>query len=414
MARIVFFTDIEEGHLFPSFGLANSLRKRGHQVLYIGVPDNEKHIRDQGFDFIPVFTNIYPKGFNERRKQLHKEGRPNITRQRLHFDELISEPFGLFLKNMEANLFVMSTFLNIEALIFYYRFGITPVLYTPLLWETDINILSNCVDEVLKMPQENMSKLIGLTDSLGIKASSFAALLQPLNQFCELILCPEEMETGKRKIENNAYYIEPSISGRKGQGDISLLTEAANGKKIIYASMGSQTVAYGEICHLFFDALLQVMRLEEMRDLHLVLSVGKGKEAQELKPLSNNVSIVPWVSQLDILQVSSLAIIHGGLGTVKECIYYGVPMVVIPIVRDQPGNAKRVVHHRLGTTVQPNDISPATLLHAIQHSMNSQNIQDGILRMQAVFQQKEEAELGAIIIENLLRTATQSSKSRVC
>jgi zeaxanthin glucosyltransferase len=113
MARIVFFTDIEEGHLFPSFSLANSLRKHGHQVVYIGVPDNEKYIRMQEFDFIPVFSNIYPKGFNERRKQLHKEGRPNITRQRIHFDEIISDAFGLFLKNTEADLFVMSTYLNI-------------------------------------------------------------------------------------------------------------------------------------------------------------------------------------------------------------------------------------------------------------------------------------------------------------
>jgi zeaxanthin glucosyltransferase len=287
-------------------------------------------------------------------------------------------------------------------------------LYTPLLWEPDINILSNCVDEVLKMPQENISKLIGVTDSLGIKASSFATLLQPLNQFCELILCPEELEMGKRKIENNAFYIEPSISGRKGQEDISLLVEAAKGKKIIYASMGSQTVAYGNICHTFFDAILQVMCLKEMKDFHLVLSVGRGNEEREMRALSDNVSIVPWVSQLDILQVSSLAIIHGGLGTVKECIYYGVPMVVIPIVRDQPGNAKRVEHHYLGISVQPTAISPATLLHAIQFIMTSNDIRNGMRRMQTVFQQKEQAERGVAIIENLLKETTQSSKSRVC
>jgi UDP:flavonoid glycosyltransferase YjiC (YdhE family) len=61
--------DIEEGHLLPSFALAHSLKRNSHQVIYISVPDNEDFIREQGFEFYPVLSTIYPKGFNERSKK---------------------------------------------------------------------------------------------------------------------------------------------------------------------------------------------------------------------------------------------------------------------------------------------------------------------------------------------------------
>jgi zeaxanthin glucosyltransferase len=54
------------------------------------------------------------------------------------------------------------------------------------------------------------------------------------------------------------------------------------------------------------------------------------------------------VPQIPLLERAALMITHGGLGTVKECIFNDTPMVVFPIGRDQPDNAKRIVHHGLG------------------------------------------------------------------
>jgi zeaxanthin glucosyltransferase len=405
MARICFLTDIEEGHVLPSFGLAHSLKRHGHDISFIGAPDSQKLVTDQGFGFHVVFSKIYPPGFNEKRKALHKAGFPNITRQRLHMAEIASDAFGAFLNSLKADLFILSAFLDVEALILYYRFGIEPVIYTPLLREPGMTITSNCLDEMFKMPAAKVTELVSMLDGSGLKARSFKDILQPLNTFCELVLCPGAFEIEERYGPNNFHYIGPAVSGRKGEGIPAVLPQGSWGKKIIYASMGSQTIAYGKICHHFFSTLLRVMKNNVLKDMHLVMAIGLANDERDFIPLSENVTVLRWVSQIDILNVASLAIVHGGLGTVKECIYYGVPMIVLPITRDQPSNAKRVEYHQLGTQLDPRMITDESIRSAILHVVGNEKIREGITKMQRIFRQKDEAEEGVTIIERLVNKA---------
>ena len=58
-----------------------------------------------------------------------------------------------------------------------------------------------------------------------------------------------------------------------------------------------------------------------------------------------------FIPQLGLLQRASPMITNGGPGTVRECIWFRVPMIVAPCRYDQPGNAARVVRHGLGRRV---------------------------------------------------------------
>ena len=55
--------------------------------------------------------------------------------------------------------------------------------------------------------------------------------------------------------------------------------------------------------------------------------------------IPNNVEIVPFVNQKDILQKSKLFITHAGYNSLLEGIYYKVPMIAIPLSNDQFLNA---------------------------------------------------------------------------
>src|ERR1700761_2026142 len=50
------------GHLNPMSALARKLQSRGHEVVFIGVPDIEAIIRAAGLDFVPFCENEYPPG----------------------------------------------------------------------------------------------------------------------------------------------------------------------------------------------------------------------------------------------------------------------------------------------------------------------------------------------------------------
>ena len=61
-----------------------------------------------------------------------------------------------------------------------------------------------------------------------------------------------------------------------------------------------------------------------------------------------NVTVIRWVRHADVLHQCSAVVTHGGHGTVMKALIAGVPLVVVPLGRDQPDNADRVVHAGAG------------------------------------------------------------------
>jgi hypothetical protein len=79
-----------------------------------------------------------------------------------------------------------------------------------------------------------------------------------------------------------------------------------------------------------------------------------------------NVLIVKAAPQLWLLRRSALFVTHGGLGSVREAIAMRVPMIVVPQQHDQPGNAARVAHHKLGIHLEPDHVTGISLAATIE------------------------------------------------
>jgi MGT family glycosyltransferase len=69
---------------------------------------------------------------------------------------------------------------------------------------------------------------------------------------------------------------------------------------------------------------------------------------------SPNVTVTRWVRHADVLPDCSVIITHGGHGTVMKALTAGVPLVVVPLGRDQPDNAARVVAAGAGVRLRKN------------------------------------------------------------
>ena len=50
------------GHLNPMTALARKLQSRGHEVVFIGVPDIGPIVRAANLDFAPICENEFPPG----------------------------------------------------------------------------------------------------------------------------------------------------------------------------------------------------------------------------------------------------------------------------------------------------------------------------------------------------------------
>ncbi|HET6256282.1 MAG TPA: nucleotide disphospho-sugar-binding domain-containing protein [Puia sp.] len=403
MALIAFLMDIEEGHLLPSFSLAHSLKRFGHDIVYLSVPDNEEQIRKQGFGFVAILEDIYPKGFNQRLKEfVRRKGIQRAKIDREHMGALTDELVESVFKTVKPGLIIVSCFLHVEALVLFYKFKVQPVIFTPYIRDMNSSIYQDCIDEIMDMSGNKAMRLIELAREFGVKAGSLSQLAGPLNDFCEVVACSDAIAVADRPASANFHYIGPSVFR---------LTEADNGpipgsiggdKRVIYASMGSQVTSYGDTGRRVLEMIINVMKFKEMSGMHLILAIGPEHELNEFGSVPENVTLMKWVPQTEILKVASLAITHGGLGTVKECIYYGVPMIVIPISRDQPSNARRVEACKLGIQLKPGEVTEPELFAAIRNVLGNDMIGDSVIRMQKVFRKQEESDLGAHIIEGLL------------
>lgn len=393
--------DIEEGHLFPSFALARSLTVAGHNVLYISIADNEDFIRSAGFSFYPLFKDRYPKGFRTSYKQSKKEkGLYQPVNVVDHLEDFTGAAFNDLLKEMKADIIVMSCFLNIVALILYYQSKIKPVMLRPFLREPDATITSDCIKDLMNLPPSTALKLFDLTADLGYSFTSFSELVKPLESFYELVICSKELKMEGAAKDDQSYYIGSGIDPSRYSGDAACLQDIT--ARVIYASLGSQAIAYRDLFDSFFRKLTAIMARPAMKDIHLVITVGAENQIEKYTTALKNVTVVKWISQMDILKIASLAVVHGGLGTIKECIYHEVPMIIMPVTHDQPSNGKRVEHHKLGLTLQIADVSEEELENKVLEALDNPIIKNCLGVMKNKFVKIDNENMGLAIIEKLL------------
>jgi zeaxanthin glucosyltransferase len=402
MARIIFIMDTEEGHILPSFGLAHELKDKGHDILYVSISDNEKLVKEQGFDFLPVFKDVYPPGFRKEYKISGRNDQPEWK----HLQLLMSSAYENFLKDLNADLFVVSVFLKFDLLLLYYKFKIRPVIFNAILREPGRTIVQDCIDDILQVPVEINAQLFEWLKENNINVHSLQQLAAPLNVLTELFACPQEFDFVQNNTTGNAVYIGPSLhrkqNGNSNNTVIDRITQAHPEKKLLFASLGSQAVSYGDVCRTFFKKMLMVMEHKCMKNSQLILCVGPDIAVNDIGTDTDNVNIVTWISQLDVLKKAHLAITHGGLGTLKECIYYGVPVIVSPVARDQPANAQRILKRGLGEVVDIYNFSVEELREKIHSVMNSETIRKNIDTMKRIFRETEAAAPGAKLIEKML------------
>ena len=72
-----------------------------------------------------------------------------------------------------------------------------------------------------------------------------------------------------------------------------------------------------------------------------------------------NVHVTGYVAHNAVLPHASAVVTHAGLGTVHAALAHGVPIVCLPIGRDQPDNAARVAWHGAGVRLSQKASSAA-------------------------------------------------------
>lgn len=403
MANITFITDFEQGHLFPSFKLSKILTDRGHKIRYLGTPDIGVFVRSHNFEMQEILGDIYPLGIRTKVNS-SDENTQNFFEQ--HIPKLLqkSEVDDLLLDH-KTDLIIASIFICFEALIFWYKHQIPTIILTPFLRCCSDSSFADFVKRRISSNQSSISELAQLVTKTFPKFVTFQKFVKPLHNMPELVSCPRELMLPKQKsLSQNTWYIEPLIRSTNENDSNFKLPNAARDKKLIYISLGSQANLYPERSRLAYLKLMELIRITSDHDWFYALSFHESFALKELGKIPKNVIVSRWIPQINILQQASLMITHGGLGTIKECIFFKIPMIVIPLARDQFRNGEQVDHHQLGINLDLDITDVEELVSTVKYLLEDIAITSKLAEMNRIFTTAEDSELGADLIENYLQS----------
>ncbi|MEO1590249.1 MAG: nucleotide disphospho-sugar-binding domain-containing protein [Cyanobacteria bacterium J06632_22] len=149
-------------------------------------------------------------------------------------------------------------------------------------------------------------------------------------------------------------------------------------------------------------------------DWELILGLGGQFTTQDLPKLPHNIHAFAWVPQLKVLQQADCAINTGGINSINECLYFGVPMLVYSLGQfDQNGDASRVAYQGVGIAGDIARDQPEQIRHHIQTLLKESQYQTQVARMQACYHHYSQKNYAAQVVKSLLQQ-TPPTREDVC
>jgi hypothetical protein len=177
-------------------------------------------------------------------------------------------------------------------------------------------------------------------------------------------------------VDGRFRFVGPSLNAATRDGTFPF-EQLQDGPKV-YISLGT-------VNHLDYAFYTAVFTAFAHYPAQFILSVGKNTDIGQLGPIPDNFIVCNYVPQLDILQRVDAFITHGGMNSVHEGLYYGVPEIAVPHHFEQLLNGKRVAQTKTGillgdkrpygrVTAEELRHSLDEILHNPQYRQNAQRI----------------------------------------
>ena len=132
-----------------------------------------------------------------------------------------------------------------------------------------------------------------------------------------------------------------------------------------------------------------------------VVTIGPALPLDEIDA-PPNVSVVASAPHSEVLRHAAAVVTHAGHGTVIKALAAGVPVVALPMGRDQDDNAARVVYAGAGERLK-RTASPDKIASAVRRVLDEPAFGENARRIAAVIAQETAHDQAADELEALAR-----------
>jgi MGT family glycosyltransferase len=169
-----------------------------------------------------------------------------------------------------------------------------------------------------------------------------------------------------------------------------------DGRALVYVSLGS----LGSADVPLMQRLVELLGATPHRYV-----VSRGPQHTEYE-LAENMTGEEFLPQTSVLPHVDAVITHGGNNTVTECMWFGKPMIVLPIFWDQHDNAQRVAETGYGVRVPTYTAQAETLTAALDRVLSDEQ-----LRMRSsVAGERLRQDPGTVLAANLIERLATSQE----
>jgi UDP:flavonoid glycosyltransferase YjiC (YdhE family) len=364
--RYLLLVSPEPGHLLPARELGIRLTSRGAIVIFVTTPDLAPLVLDSALTVIDFSGNRIDNSIFHRKDTI-----PNT---------IAEAPSG------------QSFWFNFSPAEHLNRGSLLDRTLSQLLeiWEVDAvivdSILSVRYHADLRLLMERVP-VIRLSTSLPV----WAPQVLDIGAY-DLVLCPREFELPVHRITRERFcYGFPCVSSLlwndSSSAAFSVLQRTCS--DLVVVSFGTQTRLHPQARERL-SAILAWARLNP--SIGFIIGAGSplltafaSAAAEDLL----NVVVRHGIPQVALLQDASLLVSHGGLGSIKEAIMAGVPMLLLPVLADQPQNAVRIEHFGFGRAIYPDEFNLDLVRSAGMHLLVTPHYRNAITSFSSLFKAYE-------------------------
>ncbi len=360
--RVLFTTLALAGHFHPLVPTARALAAAGHEVAFAARAAFAPAVQHAGF-------RVFPSGLDRDTGEVLPQLRTLGERDRMAFT-------------------AREVFAGLRP-----RYLIPDLLALAAIWPPDLLVreeseYGGCIAaECLGLPHAAIGIAAAgdhlppdlITAPLNAHRAAHALPPDPdlamLHRYLTLRPFPPGFQDPALTVAPTTHYLRPTPADRSGPEGLPPWLAALPNQPVVYVGLGT----------VFNDPAVFRAVIAGLRDeaLTLVVTVGRDQDPAAYGPQPPNVHIARYIPLSLLLPRCTLAVTHGGSGTVMAALTHGLPLVVIPLSADQPVNAARCAALGLGAVIAPANLTPEAAREAVQAVLSDPAYRAAAGRMRA-------------------------------
>jgi len=376
MSKAMFFNVPAHGHINPTLPLVRELVKSGDTVIYYATEEFKGIIEETGSLFqtydLPNDKNYHPAAnilkLAEMLLDTTSELLPRLVKvvQDENIDYIIHDSMCLW-------GWVVARILNLPAICSTSTFAMNRSVVNSMYRHSPEgikNFLKTVFTSSLSLLRTR-DKMNRLSKEYGVEINLVSIFSNPSD--LNIVYTSKELQPYAESFGERYCFVGSSISFRKEGPDFPL--HKLQNQTVIYVSLGT-------LRNKRFDFYRECISQLGNTEYLIVMSVGRNIDIADLGELPENILVYNHVPQLKVLQKARGFISHGGMNSVQEGLYFGVPLLLFPQTEEQELVARRVEAYGAGRLIKERDLESAKLLGIVNKFLDDESYLQSTKKLQ--------------------------------